>query len=95
MPKSKFLIPMLSLLGIAVIVGAWFIAAERGSSYGISNCQILDRALAAYPGDLLGLTVDRSGPHPVWRIEIQGRDGKLYRAAYDTANGNMVDFAAQ
>lgn len=94
MPHSKILLPILGLLAIVLVYGLGMITAQRYAGTGISSCQILDRALAAYPGELVSVQVTKPAKTPIWNLVIDGKDGKRYLLAYDTKNGDLLNFAS-
>lgn len=56
---------------------------------GIDQC--VPAALAQQPGEALQVVLKREGGQPVWEIEIEGQDGRLYDIECSGADGRIVE----
>ena len=61
----------------------------------MSKEQIIDKALADYPGEVTKAYLEKKRGKDVWEIEIKGDDGKKWETYYDAMNGELVKADAE
>jgi uncharacterized membrane protein YkoI len=63
-------------------------AVEEGRILPLRD--ILDRAQAAYPGELIEAELEGEHGTPVYEIKILTKDGRLIKLLYDASTGELL-----